>query len=357
MIMPFKKLHQYKLRFWQQWLLLAVSVWFVLNLSDTILYLYRLQTWGNYITYEDGTPVTVWQRIISHNTEGLLWLFIPFFSLLAEANYHFVFKRKNMMLFVISTFACGAAGVSLTVVVDALFNRLHSSIIDALPFAVTLSLWFLFYSILRDYIYKRINIAETLSEKSQAELLALKAQINPHFFFNTLNSLFGTALEEKAPRTAESIDQLAGIMRYTITETQQNFTLISNEIKFLEDYLHLQRLRLPVKDNIIVKKEISYDGQPYAIAPMLLIPFIENAFKYGVSIDQDCFIHIKLVVENHQLHLVVSNKVLRENTTTKGAGTGIVNAKKRLSLLYPQKHDLYVSNKENFVVDLKITFS
>ncbi|MCC9167565.1 sensor histidine kinase [Pontibacter harenae] len=351
--MDFKKLHLHKLRFWQQWLLLAFGSWFLLNLYDILLYLYRLETWGNYIINEDGTPVTVWQRFFNHNAEQLVWLFISFIALLAEANYHYIFRRKGTKLFILTSIACGVAGAMYFFVADELRYGL-GSMESTLPATIVIALLVFLYALVRDYIYKRIHVAESRSEKSQAELNALKAQVNPHFFFNTLNSLYGTALEEEAPSTAESIDQLAGIMRYTMNEAQQDFTSILNEIKFIEDYLHLQSLRLPARENIEVKTEISYDGKPCIIAPMLLIPFIENAFKYGISMDYTCWVHIQLKVKEQQLHLIVQNKILRENMPPKGQGTGIENTKKRLQLLYPNRHKLETHQTENFIVDLHL---
>lgn len=351
-------MHQYKLRFWQQWLLHAFIVWFVLTLYNLLSYFYKIQRWGNYIFKEDGTPFTVWESFVSYNYDQLVWLDIALLAFLAEVNYHFIFKRRSTSQFIACSLACGLASALYFVARDFFRGTNIDQTLDILlPVFAFMALYGLLYALLRDYVYRRIYIAENRLQQSQAELNTLKAQVNPHFFFNTLNSLYGTSLEEHAPRTAESIDHLAGIMRYTMNEAQQDFTAVTNEIRFLEDYLHLQRLRLPERRNIDIKTEINYDSTPCTIAPMLLIPFIENAFKYGISIDHTCWVHLHLAIENQQLYLLIQNKILRENAAAKGQGTGIENARKRLQLLYPGKHELDISEQEVFITELKLSLN
>ncbi|WP_157816016.1 sensor histidine kinase [Spirosoma pollinicola] len=176
-------------------------------------------------------------------------------------------------------------------------------------------------------------------QQSQAELAALKAQLNPHFFFNTLNSLYGTALLEQATNTAQSIEQLANIMRYTLGEAQRDFTPVASELGFLQDYIQLQGLRLAQTDANRLQTHLVYDELPAQIAPLLLITFVENAFLYGVSTDLDYFIAIQLTIEKGQLDLVVENRLFPQRTAY-GLGTGIQNARKRLDLLYAGKYSL-----------------
>ena len=345
------------LKFWQKAFLLTFVVWLVLTLSDMLSYMYRVHSWGNFIFNEDGSPFTLWQRFISLNFEQFVWLPILLFTFLAEVNYHFIFRRRSTKLFVFGCFIGGVAEGIYFVVADGLKYGLFGGISGTLPIIAVMPPLFLVYALIRDYIHRRLHTAEYQLQQSKAELNTLKAQVNPHFFFNTLNSLYGTALEENATRTADSIDQLSGIMRYTMNEAREEYTDIKNELKFLEDYLHLQRLRLPDRKNIEVKTEINYDGKPCTIAPLLLIPFIENAFKYGISMDQECWVHICLTIKDKQLNLLVSNRILKESHHLQSLGTGIENTRRRLSLLYPTKHKLTLTKEDVFHVHLSIDLS
>ncbi|MES2516896.1 MAG: histidine kinase [Bacteroidota bacterium] len=211
------------------------------------------------------------------------------------------------------------------------------------------------YGYIADYFRtKRLQI-QLLKEKTDAELSVLKAQINPHFLFNALNTIYNEAYREENEHTATLIEKLSGILRFSVEESQQEFTTIEREIKFLEQYLTLQKARLPERENIKIRTTISYDDEPANIAPFLIIPFLENAFQYGISMDKDCFIDIDLNIENHQVHLKVSNTILPNNTKKKGMGTGIENVQKRLDLQYKNKHKLLISNNlDIFKIDLQI---
>ncbi|MCC9138022.1 sensor histidine kinase [Pontibacter silvestris] len=352
------KLHHIKLRFWQQWLLHSLLLWAVLTLYDLCDYWVRIQNEGYFIFYEDGSPLTVGRRFYNQVVYDWLWTGVLVAVYFVETAYHIAFGRLKKGYKIIGIFL-GIACVIFYGVDAYIHYNMNGFVVWrrlVAPFyPILLSAVYAFmYVVARHYIHQRINSAETLSEQSLAELKALKAQVNPHFFFNTLNSLYGTALEVNAPHTAESIDQLAGMMRYTMNEAEKDYTSITNEIKFLEDYLHLQRLRLPNRNNIKLKTGTSYDGKPCTIAPMLLIPFIENAFKYGISIDHICWVHIQLNIKNQQLLLLVENRILKEHSVSQGQGTGIENTQKRLRLLYPDQHKLTISQTDAFKVELHI---
>jgi sensor histidine kinase YesM len=218
-----------------------------------------------------------------------------------------------------------------------------------------LILFIVLYSYIADYFRtKRLQI-QLLKEKADAELSVLKAQINPHFLFNALNTIYNEAHREENENTANLIEKLSGILRFSVEESQHAFTSVEREIKFLEQYLTLQKARLPERENIKIRTNISYDEEPAQIAPFLIIPFLENAFQYGISMDKGCFIDIDLTIENQQVHLKVSNAVLPNNTSKKGMGTGIKNIQKRLDLLYRNNHKLLINNELNiFKIDLTI---
>jgi hypothetical protein len=213
------------------------------------------------------------------------------------------------------------------------------------------------YGYIADYFRtKRLQI-QLLKEKSEAELSVLKAQINPHFLFNALNTIYNQAYREENEHTANLIEKLSGILRFSVEESQHEFTSVEREIKFLEQYLTLQKARLPERENIQIRTNISYDEEPAQIAPFLIIPFLENAFQYGISMDKECFIDVDLKIENQQVNLKVSNTILPNNSTKKGMGTGIMNVQKRLDLQYRNRHKLLISNelaifKINLIINL-----
>lgn len=195
-------------------------------------------------------------------------------------------------------------------------------------------------------------------QKTEAELWALKSQINPHFLFNILNTIYNEAAAADNEHVADLVQQLAGIMRFTLQESQKNFTTVERELAFLEKYLTLQQARLPKQDSLRIETVLEYDGQPAQIAPLLLIPFIENAFQYGISVEQPCVVKIDLIIENQILTLKTQNRIFPKLNHKKGHGVGIANVEKRLKLIYPNRHTLALKEEnEVFKVDLQIKLS
>ena len=194
---------------------------------------------------------------------------------------------------------------------------------------------------------------QTEKEKLAAELAYLKSQINPHFLFNTLNSIYSLALK-KSDETANAIVKLSGMMRYNITDAQLDFIEISKEVEYISSYIALQKLR--IGETAIVKLEIIGNQNDQVIAPLLLIPFIENAIKYGVNPETDSVISIQIEILNDSIVLMVKNKIvpvhLMDNSKT---GTGIDNVMRRLELMYPGAYDLKIDQTEKeYQVNLKI---
>ena len=183
-------------------------------------------------------------------------------------------------------------------------------------------------------------------QKTEAELRALKSQINPHFLFNALNTIYNEADAAQNDKVSELVQQLAGIMRFTLQETQKDFTSVEREIEFLEKYLALQQARLPKRKELRIDVAIEYDGQPALIAPLLLIPFVENAFQYGISLQQDSFIELKLTIEGGQLSFRARNSISPQAAQKQGHGTGIKNVQQRLELIYPNRYQLSVETSE-----------
>lgn len=190
-------------------------------------------------------------------------------------------------------------------------------------------------------------------EKLNTELSLLKSQINPHFFFNTLNNIYSLAIV-KSDETASSILKLSSIMRYVLTETDQKLVPLSNEIEFLQNYINLQSVRLT--DKVKLNVELEGYGNNKQIAPLLFIAFVENAFKYGVSTIERSEISIKLKTDGNKVIFFVRNNIMQAaKNSSINTGIGIVNVKRRLALLYPAKHTLNIEEKSNFyTVNLEI---
>ena len=197
------------------------------------------------------------------------------------------------------------------------------------------------------------RLRQSEKERLSAQIASLKSQINPHFLFNTLNNIYATAIDT-SPQTADMVDKLSEMMRYTMRETQNDFVPLEEEINYINNFIELQKLRLD--DKIKLDYKVGGEFSELQIAPMLLIPFIENAFKHGVNSEQDSNIRIILETDKSELHFrVTNNKVNIQSKTKEHSGLGIENTKHRLKLIYPSKHMLTIKETENdFIVSLHI---
>lgn len=146
-----------------------------------------------------------------------------------------------------------------------------------------------------------------LQQRIEAERIARKGRVNPRFLFNALSAVSNEAQRVDNETVADLIQQLTGIMRFTLQESTQPLTSIEHEFSFPEKYLALQRARLPQRDELRVPTQLDWDGLPAPIAPLLLISFIENAYQYGISFVQPAYINLVVVVENRRLRMRVAN--------------------------------------------------
>ena len=187
-------------------------------------------------------------------------------------------------------------------------------------------------------------------EKMQSELSFLKAQINPHFLFNTLNSIYALAIK-KSDKTADAVVQLSELMRYIITNANDDVIALDKEINYINNFVELQKTRLGNTVNINYKVEGNQYGK--CITPLILISFIENAFKHGVNPNQNSEIKIHINIEQENLILFVSNNKVKSSPSE--SGIGLQNTIERLTHLYPDTHDLTIDdNPETYNVSLKI---
>jgi two-component system, LytTR family, sensor kinase len=197
---------------------------------------------------------------------------------------------------------------------------------------------------------------EMENQKLTAELSFLKSQINPHFFFNTLNSIYSLAIS-KSEKTPEAIIKLSELMRFIIYESEKNLVPLKRELDYISNFVELQRLRL--MSNISVVYQIHGDFNNKHIEPLILLPFIENAFKHGIDSTKTCVISIIVVISEIDLLLIVENPIVQPSMKEKeeSSGIGLNNSKKRLELIYAQNHQLKISqNNDRYRVELNIKF-
>lgn len=173
----------------------------------------------------------------------------------------------------------------------------------------------------------------------------LRSQINPHFLFNVLNSLYGVALQENAPRTSEAIQRLGDMMRFMLQENMQDKISLVREVEYLKNYIALQSLRVDSNPSIVINVDIQEGFVMGMVPPMLLIPFVENAFKHGISFREPSSIRISLAVHNQQLDFKVENTrhtKAESDPEKQNSGIGLPNVKQRLELFFPGTHALNI---------------
>lgn len=185
---------------------------------------------------------------------------------------------------------------------------------------------------------KRVFRAE--AERANAELSFLKAQINPHFLFNTLNNIYSMAVTNN-PNTAASVMKLSNIMRYVTDEVNEDFVLLQSEIECIKDYVDLQRLRLNKKTvvDFVVNGRVDYQ----IITPLVLMTFVENAFKHGVSNRENSEIYIEIKANEQEISFTCKNTLFATPRNVERTGIGLKNTEQRLLHLYPNRHSLQVS--------------
>ncbi|MCZ4245880.1 sensor histidine kinase [Pedobacter punctiformis] len=178
------------------------------------------------------------------------------------------------------------------------------------------------------------------SERREMELQFLKSQLNPHFLFNSLNNIYSLAYQ-KSDKTADAIMKLSEIMRYMIYESNTPTVSLSKEVDYLKSYIELQKIRF--KDGAYVEMNLNGEIDDQKIVPLMLISFVENAFKHGVVNDPEEPIKINIIANQKILHFSVINKKNQQNKDAQG-GVGLPNVERRLQLIYPDRYKLNVVN-------------
>jgi len=330
--------------------------------SKKIFLVIQIVAWLVFITF----PAFVYSTIQPALANGILnpalkGIFILHTLLMAfyYFNYYYLipkyyFPKKNKLYF-------GILVVSLVLMLgimelDPAFSPFYNAPINHghFLFLFSIKIRFIMIVLLSMGIASYNRLKQIEEAKLKTELSYLKAQINPHFLFNTLNSIYALTVQ-KSDNAPESVTKLSSIMRYSITDAAQDFVSLDKELNYLNAYVELEKLRLTEK----VKLNYSVIGKTEGkiIAPLIFVPFIENAFKYGVSTKENSEIDIVIQLEGSILNVNVKNTKVRTGSENK-LGLGIENTKKRLLLTYPGKHKLEIVNDEKyFSVNLDITLN
>lgn len=223
-------------------------------------------------------------------------------------------------------------------------------------FVEFIALYFIIVFITITYwIFKQIkSILRLKNEKEKTELLHLKSQVNPHFFFNTLNNLYG--IMEKNSKEREMVLKLSDMMRYSIYEGEKDWVTLKNELDYLKNYIELQEIRYHKKSDIQFNHNI--ENPDARVMPLLFIILLENAFKHGLeNLEKNAYIHIGLVESKNEVQFVIENNFELQKTSNQ-EGIGLKNLKRRLALVYPKKHTLSFDVNINIykvILTLKLT--
>lgn len=215
------------------------------------------------------------------------------------------------------------------------------------------------FKIVTDWVRHLRERQELETQTMQSELRFLKSQINPHFLFNTLNNLYALTLK-KSDKAPEIVIKLSEMMRYMLYECNEKQVFLSKEINYIRNYLDLESIRQG--KNVQINFEVQGNVSDQKIAPLMFIPFLENSFKHGLnaSIEQG-FVNIYLNVEDKEVDFFIENSkapTLPQISHKRSGGIGLVNVKRRLSILYPERYELDISDNPNtYAVNLHINMS
>ena len=289
----------------------------------------------------------------------LILLLIPVFYLNLW-NITRLRKNKSTKRVIILSIALVIAFIALYKLLEVSpVNNLH----PPLPTNISIGVIIFYFAISTTYgIGKLLQHAESKRhkadlERKQAELSLLRSQLHPHFLFNTLNNLMSMVDQEKSPALAKALDRLSGLLRYVVYDTAVGKVAVNKEIDFIKNYAELQALRFE-KNEIQFNLEIKGDFDRQKIEPGIFIPFIENAFKYGVEPEKESQIRVVFdLSKKDEISFLVSNPVDKESQNINGKGSGIQSTQERLKLVYPGKHQLKITKDGAFTVELWIKSS
>jgi len=262
-----------------------------------------------------------------------------------------LFDSRSYLLYIIAATAIVAIGV---VFYEAL-DRLEGGSINPRSLNISNFIFVQVFAVGLQYfkrgIINQYQIQELRAKTAMTELNALKAQINPHFLFNTLNNIYGMNQIDPV-KGSEMIMELSDVMRYHLEFSKHGKVKLEDEIQLLESYIKLEQLRL--RETCDVQVDFSGADGSLMISPLLFIPFVENAFKHGTHSTKECFVHIRLATNEGRLTFTVKNSIIANRNVVK-TNIGLQNTKRRVELLFPDRHELRIVKNEFFhLVELRI---
>ncbi|MCK5147544.1 histidine kinase [bacterium] len=268
---------------------------------------------------------------------------------------HKYFENRKYLHYGISVIIILGISEPLTQMIHRLIDNDPNSHVSGIGLAI---LYMTFTAGLQYFargIKQQYRLQEAEHKQVQTELSLLKSQINPHFFFNTLNNLYALSLDQ-SNQVPCVILKLSDLMRYVLDGSQKETVPLKDEMAFLQNYIDLERLRLNRGANIQI--EINDDFNEYKIAPMILVPFVENAFKHGLNASKTSghlYLTVSLDNNNLQFHLENSTPAMPVKTSEDSPQMGLANVKRRLELLYPNRYNLSINNGDRkYQVDLRM---
>lgn len=297
--------------------------------------------------------MTFWMKVLG----GLKFIGIGFFPVYF---HFFIFERY----FYKKKYALYAGLMILVMVLYVILLKQFSVLIfnenmEFFSFAILIVFLILLTTsikTLKRSISEMFLLQEVRAKHVRTELELLKAQINPHFLFNTLNNLYGMA-RKKDSATADGIARLSHLMRYMIYDSKADTVSLDKEVEQIRRLIDLQMLRFAEEDRIDIDFHVEGNTINVLVPPMIMIPFVENAFKHGISISSPSFVHIRLIASESQICFQVKNSLhsKQEDEASNESGIGLKNVKRRLELLFPDSHTLSVrTDDKTYEVELKI---
>lgn len=326
-----------------------------------------MSSWKSKYGVESAIHTLVWVVLfyvpvaLSYGTDARIqdialhfWMQLGFLAVVFYFNYlllveNILFSKKNKILYVL----INAALIAMLIFMKSQVFHLFTDRPDRRPGGgppITL-IWYmdsLIYLIPIAFAIairsgKRLTRAEIYRAEAenirlQSELQHLKFQLQPHFFFNSLNNIYAL-IETDPDKARKSIHSMSKLMRHLLQASEASEISLAEEVDFLKKYIELMKIRLSLKTH--VEADFPENLQPVDITPLLFISIVENAFKHGVSASQETFLSFRMNVDEHKIHFVSKNTNLpKAENDLSGSGIGLINLQKRLQLLYPEQHEL-----------------
>ncbi len=309
-----------------------------------VLLLELLSGWSSIDVYDSPSAFFIWQLSYTIMIMFVIWVnhyvLIPLFL---DKKRYLIYALSLLLLIVIGT-QFKAFGKDFSYTSKVFFFLIY-----------TTGTGMAFFFLNRSITFQKVNAQKDKLQK-EMELNYLKEQVNPHFLFNSLNSIYALS-KSQSPETPDLVMQLSELMRYQLESAKKDMVSLREELDFIENYLLLEEKRLSERCNI--ELYISEYEREFHIAPMLLIPFVENAIKHGAqSTNSESYIYISTEIKETMFYASIINSKPETTIDLNRKGLGLENVKKRLLLLYPKMHSLQIeNNRKEYKVSLSIDLS